>query len=92
MTDNQISQSAKSHHTADPNEETIEWNFSVPPSAMRGKMQLLTIGGISVDGNWYGALGQYFVAWHKLVKYDKAKFNAVIQSYRESQQPLASYH
>lgn len=70
------------HASAGP----IEWNFTVPPAGKRGKLQLLTIGGISVPGAWYGDLGQYFVAWHELVKYDQNKFDAVLNAYK-SQNP-----
>lgn len=49
-----------------------DWIYDVP--ANRGaKVQLLTIGGISVTGQWYGELGQYFMAWAPLLKRDKRR-------------------
>ena len=56
------------------------WNFTVPPMNLRGaKMQLLTIGKVSVNGTWQGALGQYFVAWAPLLKIPKdAVFPTII--------------
>ena len=63
--------------------DTVEWNFTVPPSNKRsGKLTLLTIGGISVTGNWYGELGENFVAWTDLLKYDKDQFNAVVADFK----------
>jgi hypothetical protein len=64
---------------------TVEWNFWEPPFTIKGsKIQLLTIGGIAVTGTWYGAPGEYFVAWAPLLKIDKDKFNAVIDSYNQN--------
>lgn len=60
---------------------TVEWNFSVPNHS--GKCLLLTTGGICVTGDWYGELGQYFAAYAALPKYDHAKFNQVLQDYRD---------
>jgi hypothetical protein len=63
--------------------EVVTWNFTVPPPHKKsGKLQLLTIGGISVSGSWYGELGENFVAWSDLLKYDKDLFNATVEAYR----------
>lgn len=43
---------------------TVGWNISVPDTA--GPMQLLTITGLSVLGNWHGALGEHFIGWASL--------------------------
>lgn len=52
--------------------ETQTWVFDTPPLNIRGsKMQLLTIGKVSVMGKWSGTLGQYFVAWAPLLKIPK---------------------
>lgn len=75
-------------------EETVKWNFTVPNS--RKKMNLLTIGGMSVPGHWYGELGQYFVAWSPLLTYDKDQFEAVIKAYaskaKEPKEPHQQSH
>lgn len=42
------------------------------PLRMGAKTLLLTIGGICLTGNWYGALGENFVAWAPLPQRDKA--------------------
>ncbi|CAN7305855.1 hypothetical protein LJR296_001440 [Cupriavidus necator] len=48
------------------------WIYDVPPN--RGaKVQLLTVGGISTTGHWYGELGQYLLGWAPLLKRDKAR-------------------
>ena len=45
------------------------WSFTLPPTPMRGqRLQLLTIGGVSVFGNWYGKLGEFFVAWAPILQ------------------------
>lgn len=68
-----------------------EWNLSVPPSHLRNsKMQLLTIGGISVTGNWYGSLGQCFVGWAPLLAVSKdmrERANEIIRTSRAAMQP-----
>lgn len=46
------------------------WRFEVPRQKS-AKMQLLTIGGTSVVGHWYGALGFAFVAWAPLLKVEE---------------------
>lgn len=57
-------------HTGDQSAQ--EWTFDVPPLALRGaKMQLLTIGRVSVVGHWSGGLGQYFVGYAPLLKIPK---------------------
>ena len=56
---------SKNYLTAPQSEQY--WHRSLP--VLRGKkMQLLTIGGICVVGQWYGDLGQAFVAWAPLLK------------------------
>ena len=48
------------------------WRYEAP--ANRGaKVQLLTVGGISTTGLWYGELGQYLLAWAPLLVRDKAR-------------------
>jgi hypothetical protein len=62
---------------------TMEWHFSVPPTEYRSsKLQLLTIGGIAVQGTWCGQLGQNYVAWAPLLTYDHNKFNETIEAYK----------
>ncbi len=50
-----------------------EWHFSTPPAGR--PLQLLTIGGICVVGNWCGKVGQYFTAWAPLVAQDEPSFS-----------------
>lgn len=65
-----MSSSQQKVHTGAQSEQ--QWNFDIPPSGLKGaKMQLLTIGGISVTGTWLGNLGQYYVAWAPLLKIPK---------------------
>jgi hypothetical protein len=48
----------------------LYWRYSIPK--MKGKlMWLLTVGGKSVPGIWYGELGQYLIAWCPLIQRDK---------------------
>lgn len=55
------------------------WRYEVPPN--RGaKVQLLTVGGISVTGQWYGEHGQYFMAWAPLLKRDKAREAEILRA------------
>lgn len=56
----------KRTHIAAPAGE-VYWRYEMPED--RGaKVLLLTIGGICVLGRWYGALGQYFLAWSPMPK------------------------
>ena len=50
-----------------------EWHFSTPPAGR--PLQLLTIAGICVVGNWCGKVGQYFTAWAPLLVEDEPTFN-----------------
>lgn len=57
-------------HAAEQEEQC--WHFEVPPPNLRGKkMQLLTIGRVSVYGVWQGGLGEYFVGWAPLLAIPK---------------------
>lgn len=49
-----------------------QWHFSTPPAGH--ELQLLTICGICVIGNWCGKVGQYFTAWAPLVAQDEPSF------------------
>lgn len=61
---------AKGYITAERGD--IYWRYEVPPD--RGaKVQLLTVGGVAVYGQWYGKLGENFLAWAPLPKRDKAQ-------------------
>lgn len=54
----------KSYIAAPPSQQG--WRYEVPQH--KGvKMQLLTIGGVCVIGEWYGELGSAFVAWAPLL-------------------------
>jgi hypothetical protein len=57
------------------------WIYEKPTS--RGKMQLLTIGGISVTGTWYGEVGEHFMAWSPLLKRDKDKERIINMARRQ---------
>lgn len=46
-----------------------DWTYTKPKKG--GKMQLLTIGGISVTGDWRGEVGEYFLAWAPLLRRNK---------------------
>lgn len=48
----------------------IFWNYTIPPDK-GAKMQLLTVGGIQVNGRWYGEWGHSFLAWAPNIKRDK---------------------
>lgn len=49
-----------------------QWHFSAPPEGH--ELQLLTICGICVLGEWCGNVGQYFTAWAPLVVQDEPSF------------------
>lgn len=49
-----------------------QWHFSTPPAGR--ELQLLTICGICVLGNWCGKVGQYFTAWAPLIAQDEPSF------------------
>lgn len=50
--------------------EGAPWRYD--DTAPRGrKVLLLTIGGVLVQGNWKGYLGEFFLAWQPLPKRDK---------------------
>lgn len=42
------------------------WRYEKAPAGM--KVDLLTKGGISVNGTWKGELGEYYIAWAPLRK------------------------
>lgn len=54
--------------TAPPGE--IHWRYSIPNKS-DSKMLLLNLGGVAIIGNWYGKLGEHFLAWCPLPKRDK---------------------
>ncbi len=54
--------------TAPPGE--IHWRYTVPRNG-DSKMLLLNLGGVAIIGNWYGELGEHFLAWCPLPKRDK---------------------
>ncbi len=51
--------------------QAAAWIYEKPTRG--GKMQLLTIGCVSVTGDWKGELGEMFLAWSPLLKRDKQK-------------------
>jgi len=45
------------------------WHFSPPPEDSRhAPMQLLTIAGIGVQGEWCGQMGEHYSAWAPLTQ------------------------
>lgn len=48
----------------------VYWRYEVPPST-DAKVFLLTVGRVAVVGQWYGALGEAFVAWAPMPRRDK---------------------
>ena len=56
------------HVTADVG--GIRWHYSKPENT-GAKMILLTIGKIAVFGNWYGEVGELYIAWSPMPKRDK---------------------
>lgn len=45
---------------------TQDWNISVPPREIcesPNQILLLTIGGITIHGYWFGECGQYYSGW-----------------------------
>jgi hypothetical protein len=78
----------KSYHTAPNVQQT--WTFANPPQSLRGqKMQLLTVGGISVVGNWYGEFGQYFVGFAPLLQVDKAALALAMQTRNQTDKRIS---
>jgi hypothetical protein len=62
----------------------MQWRYEVAPH--RGaKVQLLTIGGMSVVGTWYGELGEAFLAWAPLLKRDKAREREILDKRRQNE-------
>lgn len=55
--------------TASPGE--LYWRHSLP-CRTDSKMLLLTVGEVAVIGQWYGTVGEHFLAWCPLPKRDKA--------------------
>ncbi len=56
--------------------QAAAWIYEKPTRG--GKMQLLTIGCVSVTGDWKGELGEMFLAWSPLLKRDKQKEAAIL--------------
>lgn len=50
----------------------VYWRYEIPKRT-DSKVFLLTKGGIAVTGQWYGALGEAFIAWAPMPKRDKAQ-------------------
>lgn len=63
-----MSDAAKSYIAAPAGE--VYWRYEIP-GRTDAKVLLLTKGGIAVTGNWYGGLGESFMAWAPLPKRDK---------------------
>lgn len=59
----------QTHISAPPGE--LHWRYGVPDERS-AKMLLLTIGKVTVVGNWTGAYGEAFIAWCPLPQRDKA--------------------
>lgn len=47
------------------------WRYEVCPYG--DTVDLLTVGGIRVKGQWWGKLGEHYMAWMPLPKRDKRK-------------------
>lgn len=56
--------------------QAAAWIYEVP--ARKGKMHLLTVGCVSVTGDWKGELGEFYLAWSPLLKRDKEKEAAIV--------------
>ena len=56
-----------------------QWCYTKPPYTPDTKLQLLTIGGMCVTGNWRGRVGEYFLAWAPLLKRDKQVEREILQ-------------
>lgn len=54
--------------TAQPGD--VYWRYTIPARS-DSKMLLLNLGGVAIIGNWYGQLGEHFLAWCPLPKRDK---------------------
>jgi hypothetical protein len=52
--------------------EPCGWRYEKPAHGGGAKTQLLTIGGMSVVGQWRGELGEHYLAWAPLLKRNKA--------------------
>lgn len=52
-------------------EAALPWRYEVCP--YRDTVDLLTVGGIRVKGQWQGKLGEQYMAWMPLPKRDKLK-------------------
>jgi hypothetical protein len=45
------------------------WKFEIPPTEIRNQiLNLLTVGGIAIEGVWSGRADEHFVAWAPLDK------------------------
>lgn len=77
---------AKGYHAQESTPESpLNWNYTLPPSDIRNsKLQLLTVGGVAVHGQWYGRHGEYFVGWAPLLKVDKDQFEQAIRKFRDN--------
>jgi hypothetical protein len=49
-----------------------EWIYAIPPRT-DAKVQLLTTGAVQTSGNWYGAYGEFFVAYAPIPKRNKER-------------------
>lgn len=58
------------------------WRYEKPKHGAGMKTQLLTIGGISITGNWRGELGEAYLAWAPLLKRDKLIERQILESRR----------
>ena len=52
-------------------EAAAPWRYEVCPYG--DTVDLLTVGGIRIKGQWQGKLGEYYMAWMPLPKRDKRK-------------------
>lgn len=78
-----MTESTQKVHTGDSNDAV--WVFDLPPSNLRAsKLQLLTIGRVSVYGNWTGHLGEHFVAYAPLLKVPKDIPSEVFNGFRKT--------
>ena len=59
--------------------------YSVPENK-GATVQLLTVGGILVRGQWYGQLGEHFVGWAPMPKRDKAREAKILTSFKQGRE------
>lgn len=63
----------------------VKWHYEVPEDRA-SKVNLLTVGGLQVTGNWgAGRWGEQFIAWAPLIKRDKLREEALWEAHAKGE-------